>query len=542
MGHDTRGVTPAGKSAAWRDMKARIIARLLVVCGLCLLGATLRGAEQAAKAETIAALIAAGEKTHEQLKTRPARWITRVALTPEATIVVRTYFDGSRRADSFYVETEGKLTLLMRLLMDGDEWIVEHGDDRKKYRPYEALLPLPAAYFYHALATGYFVNNAAMLEDARLEGSAEGIVTFRIELDEAERRALERTLATIEAMPPAAKDKAAERERARARAKSLLAEGTPLRVDRSTGRIIETRVHQLTVTYVGFELMDQLPANAFTAPAKAADHTTPFHDPQAWIMVMYDPHGTLKTKPAVDGHLLHAKTGEIRRLPFEDTASGPLCFLPGREAVLATGSDAFGATQLYKLDLKTGENTPVPLGRYAGWLPAAATLSPDGKEVALIMLDRLGANPLDFQMVLLNLESEEVTPLGKPGPLGGPHAWLSDGSGLILKRFVGRGDPNGIEERIVCRLGRDGTLTDLFKGDSPVVLHNEQRILYEETDDLWYTRGFDGSGRTLYADGLKGYGAPTLAPDGKQIAFMRFGGPTGPVLTVFEVGKARGGG
>ena len=168
-----------------------------------------------------------------------------------------------------------------------------------------------------------------------------------------------------------------------------------------------------------------------------------------------------------------------------------------------------------------------------------AELSPDGRTLATMrMLGQGGI--LDMQMQLIDVETGKSKLLGKPSHIGAPFAWLPNGQGLILKRFDSTSDPNVIEPRILCRLGLDGKLTDLRRGDSPVVLHKSNKILFEDDSGLWHTCELDGTKPEIYADGMKGYGTPALSPDEKQIIFARYEKGKLPRLLVFDWGKTAG--
>jgi len=115
---------------------------------------------------------------------------------------------------------------------------------------------------------------------------------------------------------------------------------------------------------------------------------------------------------------------------------------------------------------------------------------------------------------------------------------MPDGSGLIMKRFLPSKLSDEIEERVIVRMNRDGRMVDLLPGDEPIVLGKLRRILFEK-DKLWYTCAFGGSEVALFGDGLPQHGFPTVSPDEKQVAFMRFAEGHLPVLTVYDVANPK---
>jgi hypothetical protein len=258
-------------------------------------------------------------------------------------------------------------------------------------------------------------------------------------------------------------------------------------------------------------------------------------------MVSHDPVFVMEAgQPSPDGYLLNLRTKQLRRLPYEGFVSMPGCFLKDRREVIVSGVDLDGQMGLLKLNLLTRENTEVAYGPFKGGITLMAELSPDGRKVAT--MQALGGEKMtDLQIRVIDLQSGRSELLGKPGNIGAPFSWLPDGDGLVLKRFERTSDLHAIEPRILCRLGLDGKLTDLRRGDWPVVLRKSRRMLYQDdATRLWHTCDLDGTKSELFAEGLKGYGFPAVSPDETKIIFTRFEKGKAPRLMVFEFGKADG--
>jgi hypothetical protein len=218
----------------------------------------------------------------------------------------------------------------------------------------------------------------------------------------------------------------------------------------------------------------------------------------------------------------------------------PGCFLKDRREVIIAGFDPTGGIGMLKVNLQTGKNESINYGQFTGGINLLAELSPDGTRIATMRTLGIG-KLLNAQMRLVSVETGKAEDLGNPGRIGAPFSWLPDGEGLILKRYDEKQDLHAIEPRILCKLGLDGKLTDVRPGDWPVVLRRSRKILYEDNDTrLWHTCELDGSRPELFADGLKGYAMPAVAPDEKKIIFAYYEKGRLPQLMLFDLGKSKG--
>jgi hypothetical protein len=65
--------------------------------------------------------------------------------------------------------------------------------------------------------------------------------------------------------------------------------------------------------------------------------------------------------------------------------------------------------------------------------------------------------------------------------------------------------------------------------------------LFQDRDsDLWNTCDLTGQNVKLFAGGLKGYGFPAPAPDGKRILMMHFSPGQLPQPTILKIGESQG--
>lgn len=506
--------------------------------GIFMLVIAARMVAQEQGAPDLVAIVEAGTKTAERLGRQTARWKVRCELKPDQAVVIAVIVDGQRRSETFFMENAGRQLRMLRITEQNNVWQIDEPTIRRKVRPYEATTQVPGTYLFKLAAEAMCLVDPSALAGLRFEARANGILTYRVPFANEARRMVKEALTTFVG---AEKENASKLEPL-GDGKRLFEEGSTVRVDEALGIVVGRQIQNMTVTLSDFEWLEVAPPTAFPTSSTQSNDTKPWPDPHEWIMMLHDPLATGKaSNPRWDGVLVHAFRSELRRLPFKGVISMPLCFLSNRHELLVMGVDIQGRNRLVKLNILTGENTPIASEAFADVIPAAAALAPNGREVAVLGMGAGAEKSREFQMHLLDLESGIVTKLGKPARLGGPHSWLPDGSGLILKRFV---PPsllgNGIEKRVVCRLGRDGVLTDLFSGDEPIVIRHARRILFQKDDDTWQTCNFDGSDSRPYANGMKGYGFPSLSPDEKQIAFMKLDVPGLPELMTFSFGQTDG--
>ena len=485
------------------------------------------------------AITRAGQQTNEKFATTPSRWVVRCRLTPDDAIVVTVIADGQRRHESFAVVKNGRAIPVVQILeLDGLWWVSEAGLTRK-CRPYEARFLVPGIYFFKSLDVLRLITEDEQLASFNFQ-SREGDQLLYVKPVPEEAHALMRQAKDFsEEFKKASKTQSPEAKQKMARLDRLMADGSPVRIDASTGLIREIKLLDITMTVEEFTWLEQAPEDKFVAPNAAFYDDTPRWDhPNQWLMVNYDRNESVDNpRPLMDGCLLNLETGALRRIPYDGAAAMPLCFLADRSEVLVVGTAPYEGMRLVRINLTSGENTVVPID--GSGIPMAATLSPDGREVAMVFGFNGQGRMLDFQLRLLDLKSGKFGDLGKPARLGSPLSWLPDGSGIILKRFAPPKSFDAIEERIVCRLDRTGTLTDLLDGDTPVVLRNRRQILFERSRE-WFTCDFEGKNVTPYADGLKGHGAPAISPDEERIAFMHYVKGQMPLLKLFELGAAEG--
>jgi Tol biopolymer transport system component len=167
-------------------------------------------------------------------------------------------------------------------------------------------------------------------------------------------------------------------------------------------------------------------------------------------------------------------------------------------------------------------------------------VSPDGKTVVVNHLDAAAnGSILNSQLFLIDLASGHAKPVGKPMDTAFVN-WTADGQHLVLVIRKTK-DLNSVPDSLLATMDMDGHVTELRPGDTPALLADRQTILFEDRDTkLWNTCDLQGQNVKLFADGLKGYGFPAPAPDGKRILMMHFSPGALPEPVLLNIGESAG--
>jgi hypothetical protein len=491
-------------------------------------------------------LVRAGKETAEKIRQAPCSWKVRCRFANGFTMETKVVCAGGRRAWTFAQVVDGRSQAISRVIESNGVWYVMEYGRNVKCNPYEAELRLPGGYLLLSLAELHCAVDERRFALATFEGRRGTVASYRLPLPEENRRTFQQAISEMERLGLADASGQARPEIAATMKmmREYLAKGMPLSVDETTGIVVECRLRDTLVSFENFEWLSKIPDTVFMLEKDAQwdDQTRRWAVSELGdcVMVAHDPLSQPGVKvSSLDGYLLNLKTGRVRRLPYQGFCSMPGCFLKDRREVIVVGFDTDGRNGLVKVNLDTGANTSIE-AESSGRVSLGAELSPDGKRVATMQMLG-GERILDFQVRIVNLEDGRSRVLGQPGRIGSPFSWLPDGTGLILKRFERTSDPKAIEPRVLCHLSVDGKLTDLRRGDSPVVLRKSRKILYEDGDpQRWYTCTLDGRKAELFAGGLEKHGTPAVSPDETRAIFARYEEGKLPKLLLFEFGKSQG--
>ncbi|MGE0713452.1 MAG: TolB family protein [Planctomycetota bacterium] len=500
-----------------------------------------------------AALRAGAARTRADLARRTARWsvIFRTRQGAQVEVeVVRAPFATRRLLRIQLADRPPREVLRVIEHEDGaagspSSWYVsETGGVRGIYRPREAPFLYPSAYRYLDAARLPLVEDPAALGGFHGAG-AEGRWRFRRDLPGAQRRNLERLIASLEAMVrgrPGGEAPAQVPAQVKVRlvqARAALAEGLLSEVDPATGLLHAYGPPDLRARLVGFRWLDEPDLAAFVTEGETLPDR---RAPLAGEVVLLAHCGIWRPgsqRAEVDLRWVSLTTGEVRRPPVALPLALPGCVLPARgeqpAGLLVTAPEA-GGVGLFRVELPSGRTTRLggrALERGACLRPA---VSPDGRTVAFLHLaDEAEAKA---QVSLLDLAvPERVRLKGVPLVAGETLSWFSSGDALLLTRrvpFLPGEPPYASTVRLNLA---DGAMRELCRGESPVFVSGGQRILYRERAGTWSTCDLQGKDRLQVGDGLKDLSSPAPGPRGERVLMIEehASGPR-PVVVELETG------
>jgi Tol biopolymer transport system component len=169
---------------------------------------------------------------------------------------------------------------------------------------------------------------------------------------------------------------------------------------------------------------------------------------------------------------------------------------PDGQTIVFSGQ-AGGTTDLYALDLRSGDARKLTDDRFADLQPA---FSPDGKRLAFVT-DRFGTR-FDgltygpYQLATLELDSKEIRPVPE---MMGPHninpQWTRDGAGLF---FISNrsGIPNVY--RVELASGALSQVTNIYSGVSGITDLSPALTVATGSDRLLFT-AFESKGYNIYS-------------------------------------------
>jgi len=494
------------------------------------------------------ALAETGQATLEQFQRQAATWTTATRIPNGGQGVVEVVRSPTMRRSRIWIEAQGRRFEMLEIIERDGFWYAKEGKAAGKYRPWEVPCAWPSAYFFLVRADPIVVTEAEVLAQHVYETTEDGIATYRSSLNEPARRMIQNTVDEIERLKRADPTFLDDPDMARTyrQSRDLLKNGIPLRIDLETGLIVQMGAIQKRTIIREFRWLDRAPRGTFEiAGVKWEDHSIDPTEGDRNDLVMLSHNGLWRVGQEAgdtDGRLLDLRTGQVRRIPYQGALSLPGCFLRDRRRVVVSGHDVIeGTLGLYEIDLKTGANRRLGGALLAGGITVMPALSPDGQTLAVLqkgMTERM----LDAQLCLVDLATGEARPLGEPRDMAFL-SWLPDGDGLLLlsREPVDPADPFGPRTEMITRMDLEGRVTTIREGDSPVLLEDGQRILFRDNEnELWKTCDLDGDRVQLYADGLRGYGMPSPAPDGERLIMMHFSEGQPPAPTILPIGQSEG--
>jgi Tol biopolymer transport system component len=245
----------------------------------------------------------------------------------------------------------------------------------------------------------------------------------------------------------------------------------------------------------------------------------------------WSPDGKYLAYAGQDGAVIAIRsvaTGQVRRLP----TVGYVQFLnwsPDGRSLLARGEDLKGRPGLFRIDVQSGESTPVAFTEHRNG-PTFAKWSPDGKKVyfSRAAYDQDGG-PFIEKDLTTGVERQVSRELAGPVSLNGKYFAVAHPDSLLVVPVDG-GQPHELvrlkePEKFVTRHDNLGSRREVWTPDSSAVLVVKDTGSRRE---LWLFPIADGQPRKIDIDPdiwMNGSLAPgsdgfSLSPDGRSIAFQ----------------------
>lgn len=430
---------------------------------------------------------------------------------------------------------------LVRIIERDGLWYVTEPDVQAKYFPYEAPLKLPAFYLYFSRSDLQVMTDENFGKITSVDGD---LVTCHVPLPPELRTMLQQAVTEMKKFPATDGDQRQELAARMATAQRQLDEGNVLKIDASTGIVVQAGEEGRRVQITDFAWVDQ-PDEAEFAVDQATwqDETTPLAPVGSNDLAMIGYAAFWRPgQPTsdTDAMLVNLRTGKFRRVPTPYAAPMAGCFSPDRTKAYVSAADwASGAIAVGEIDLVKHSFRPLG-GKAAVGFNMFPCVSPSGK--SLVWLHKSGNEPgvLNSRICLLDLRSNTFSFVGEPMDTSFL-SWLPDASAIILVHRDSTGPPDKPPLTSIARLTSSGKVSIIRPGNYPQVIPATKRILFEDRDELWKTCAFDGKDEQLVGDGLKSFGFPSISPDGTRVLMNKFDPATGPRPHVVDLktGRAR---
>lgn len=483
-----------------------------------------------------------GQAILDRLEKEAASWTSTSRFESGATLRVKVIQEGERSRKSFEFQSGGRWISGLQIIERDGLWYGSNDTLSRKCRPYELNAGLPVIYFLLERAMPAVISDPQKFGTAKLEKVDKQIAILHVPLTAANKNQIQTFLTQFEKLKSEfGKSLPSELDQRVRKFREWSEKGQPVHVDLETGIVVGHGDIKAWTEITELQFLPEAPKGAFEVDDRQWDDYT--DDPTTGnvdqlAMIGFQPGFKVGQKNRdTELVLIDVQAERLRRVPFEGVEAAPGCFLPGRKSVVVHGKvSATGGLAPYRVDLQTGENTPIAEEAFRGVNTVGATLSPNGKTLALVRMN--AGEILKSQIYLIDLATDEATPLGEPLDVF-YLSWFPDGKRLLV-RVMEHIEGKDELSRWVGTIDLQGKLTKLFPGDAPFFAGSPLRIVFEDEDDKWFSCNPDATDVKPYADGFKGYRFPAPSPDGRQALMMRFEKGKLPVPTLLDIGKSSG--
>lgn len=489
-------------------------------------------------------VVAAAEKTAARLSEEPARWMVRhdIATGFAMEVAMEDYHDESRYTFRF-VERGNPKIIGQVTIIDG-HWFVSDGNNRGKYRPFEAPLPFPTAVLLMNKSQIAVFNKEmrATFDVINVERSDDEHVMFRARVTGLAQANLQLMVRKIEdlvhRLEEAGEKVPADTAQQLVRAQDVLANGSPVIVERKTGMIL---VHGIEPRMMHFRHFEWLGKNSKPDwgldPSRFEDHSRPFSAEEMKDVIQIGWNAIWQPGSETGGDselmLLHVKTGEVRRVPYPHGIAVKGSFSQDRMTMYIGGFNAEQANlSPYSIDVRTGTAKQIggELASQGLWLDPE--VSPEGNRLSAIQI--LRSQGLSWRLHVFDLATNSGKAIGQPMDAAF-FSWRPDGNALFCVEREAKQNED-VPTAYLAEVTLDGKARRLREGDFVCVLPSLKRLLFQDVRDnrLWKTCDFSGQDVQEFGDGFQGFGFPDASDDGRLV-MMKFEKGKSPIPYVVDV-------
>ena len=469
--------------------------------------------------------------TRQRMQREAAQWEMKYDVGNGPVIKVVVLQNSEASLFELNAITGTRSSRIATILRRADAWYVDDGFSKRKYRPYEACLPLPTGIFFMGLAELQLIDNDLTENRMRVERIQGNHLVVRLPLEDAQEQNVRMAINKMNELRATLVDAGKDVPKAQEMLDSLndvLTNGRRVSVNRTTGQILETGIPPRKMVFSPLVWLGDAKPPGLEPAGKWEDHTSPFSPDDLKDLVQISHNRMWRPGQATgdsDLMLVNLRTLEIRRAPFPFGVALTGCFSPDRSRIYVTGLDpASAGLALFAIELASGECQRVGdevLNR-GNWFNPVVSRSEDALAVA-----QIGAGEgLKSQIHVIDLTSGQSRPVGPPMDLAMLN-WHPQGNSLIC--MVREPGPGNSEIPFICKVTLDGKVTKLCRGRFPEVLPQEGRILFEHDDEArpFKTCDLDGKDIQVFGNGFKGFGFASASPDGRLI-MVKFSKTDGP--------------
>lgn len=484
-----------------------------------------------------------GNQTLERIETDSASWITEIELPNGFISSVDVISTPLMRRIDLYLHAGLEKQRFIRIIERDGFWYITKQDGRFKYKPYEAPLLFAAFYVFieRSEPRAYIDAAEPFGKFVRLQGDA---AVYRADLPPETEQQIKANLNNLLEIEKELEGQDNPKlTELKLKLQKTLRDGSEVTINTKIGIFEQYGLQGKRNQIKQFRWLETIDEKDFDVQGQVWEDRTgsiiPEQGGPSDVILIGHAKAWRPGQQTMDTDLLmmNLTDGQLRRVPYQHGIAAGGCLTRDRSHAYISGQmlDA-GGVGIFEIDLHTGEHRQLGGRELLAGITMFPTLSNDGRTLAALhMTPEHG--PLYSQVYLIDIESGEAKTLGEPMDTAFL-SWLPDDKGLIL---ISRESENLNQPSIgtICRMNMIGQLTEIRRGNQPLLL-NDSRILFEDAEDgRWKTCDLQGDSVKLVGNGLASFGFPTASPDGKQLIMMKFDRVSGPRPYLIDVASGQ---